>query len=219
MISFPSDVTISEISSEPVCGVVAIAVATSKPFKYVKQRLTSTHKSNWRGSLRHSEITSTIKKLGTDLTRDNTLTKQYIDRPLHEFVQHTFIKQPNATYLVFNNNHVQIVRGNMVVDQGGLKKIGDYHWRRKRVKIIYEIKNNSDENVNMELVMETVKETEQVAKKETKFMKAERLIPEFQLKEMKCKEIIAELAKELETTWASASTFYYRVLRKIKTAE
>lgn len=219
MISFPSDVTISEISGEPVCGVVAVAVATSKPFKYVKQRIASTHKSNWRGSMRHSEITSTIKKLGAELTRDSELTQQYRERPLHEFVRYSFLKNPNSTYLVFTTKHVQVVRSNMAVDQGGLKKIGDYRWRRKKINSIYEIKNNSDENVNMELVMETVKETEQVAKKETKFMKAERLIPEFQLKEMKCKEIIAELAKELETTWASASTFYYRVLRKIKTAE
>lgn len=56
---------------------------------------------------------------------------------LHRFMAEDAI--PGNRYLVRTTGHIQIVRDNMVVDQGGLKPIDEYWGRRKQVKEVITI--------------------------------------------------------------------------------
>lgn len=214
-IAAPSDLKNSH-SHDPICGVVATAVVTGLPIEKVWRDYAVKHRSNWRGRLEVREILDGIKAYGVKLKYAEDYKKFFYDRiSLKSFVQRTMIKEPETVFLVFTTAHVQVVQGRNVVDQGGLKDFMDYRWNRKKLDyFIYRVNSNgSIKEVNKQ-------EIEQVTtNKETKFMRATKIVNELLAEGVKRKDILAKLSADLPTTWGSASTFYHRIVRETKQKE
>lgn len=216
MLIFPTDVP-SNIARLPVCGVMAVSVITKRPFQEVFNFFATQRGSRWKGSLTVVEMFDAFRFYGVKIERSIELTRAYHKAPINKFIHHSYLYDHESTFFVDTYKHVQVVRGNQVVDQGGIKQIGDYRWKRKRIVDIYRVVGES--KLTEEEIQKQIKEIEVMNKKVTKFERALQIVPEQQAAGAVRKVIIAKLADDLETTWASAQTFYYRVLNEQKKTE
>tara|TARA_R110000744_G_scaffold46466_4_gene102703 strand:+ start:107 stop:595 length:489 start_codon:yes stop_codon:yes gene_type:complete len=134
--SLPSDAT-----SGPNCGLTAIAIAAgctmadaiSSYTKYCPKR------GNWKGGTLKFFRAKALADLGVE-------TKKIEGLDGYTFIPRTSLKQfcqrhavDGKRYIITTTGHVQIVRGNEVIDQQGKMSIKEYWGSRKRIKEILEI--------------------------------------------------------------------------------
>ena len=136
------------IGGRPNCGLVAMAVvanvslsdATEAYQKACKEITGRRMQGNWRGRTYDNIRNRAFKHLGVSLHRF----------PIHGMTLKKLIHciniAPNdTTYLITTTQHIQVVRGYTVIDQGGPCHIDQYWGRRKRVRDVL-IADTGDSN-------------------------------------------------------------------------
>lgn len=130
-----------DAKSGPNCGLTSLAIVAGCSLKEAEEAYQQSLEAivgrrmqgNWRGRTYMEPLKRAMTKKGV---------KYATMLGVPQKVLHRFIKEnadPNKRYLIRTTGHIQIVRGNMVVDQAGLKPIDNYWGRRKQVKEILVI--------------------------------------------------------------------------------
>lgn len=113
------------------CGVQAVAVAAgislTKAFRVFQENCG--YAGNWQGGTRYGDRVKVLDKLGVkydklDPAHTNGLT-------LQRFIKD--VANPNHVYMVTTTGHVQMVRGDQVLDQRGVNNIAEFWGRRKKI--------------------------------------------------------------------------------------
>jgi len=115
----------------PCCGVTAIAVFTGAKFEDVWNhiKLHGRKGANWKGSTYHRDQRSAMKAFN----KGRTVVKKVEERmTLKTFQKHH--ARPGVMYMIRTTRHQQVLYGEYVVDQGGVRHISEYHGARKYVK-------------------------------------------------------------------------------------
>jgi hypothetical protein len=124
----------------PNCGVTAAAVATGCSFAESWNLIKTTHnkRKNWRGSTYFWELDCVFNAFG--------LKTKLISLPVRPGRRHIQLKtlvrdylDPTKRYVIWTTKHVQVVRGDELIDQAGLRPVKTKGWAGKRVKKIVEI--------------------------------------------------------------------------------
>lgn len=116
------------------CGVQAVAVVAgislTKAFRVFQENIPRTRRRRtWDGGTFHSERVKVMDKLGVKYEQlDPAHTKGVT---MQRFIKD--VANPNHVYMVTTTGHVQLIRGNQVLDQGGIKDIADHWGKRKRI--------------------------------------------------------------------------------------
>lgn len=116
------------------CGVQAVAVVAGiglpRCFR-VFQETCRNIKDNprWSGGTRYHERIRVLDKLGVKYQELDT--KHTRNLTLQRFIKD--VANPNHVYMVTTTRHVQLVRGDQVLDQQGVQKITDFWGRRKKI--------------------------------------------------------------------------------------
>ena len=113
---------------------------------------------------------------------------------------------------------MQVVQGNIIIDQSGRNMSHNYWARKKRVQSVWKIANpkiNSDTQV----INEITKENMTMANTNSKQNRAREIVPAKIAEGKTRKEILADLMDELQTTHGAASTFYHIVKKEIEAAK
>src|SRR5262245_2383677 len=111
----------------PNCGVTAIAIAAGVPFDTVFAMLARNNRRTyrWQGGTTHAARLQVLKQLGVPFM-EIRVPRMRLERFVREATRH------DRRYIVRVGKHVVVVRGGMVVDQGGPKPIAE-HFARKRI--------------------------------------------------------------------------------------
>ena len=116
------------------CGVQAVAVVAGiglpRCFRVFQETCRNIKdKPRWKGSTYYQDRIRVLNKLG--IKYQELDTKHTRNLTLQRFVKD--VANPNHVYMVTTTRHVQLVRGNQVLDQGGVKKIADFWGKRKKI--------------------------------------------------------------------------------------
>lgn len=123
----------------PNCGLTALAVVAGVTLAeaaaaYIRQYPRYVG-SNWKGGTRWTYTLQAAKHLGVRYVDDTPLDPRYgcrIRMSLKTFVKKHAL--PGKRYMVRTTGHVQVVQDGMVIDQGGVRHIDEYHGAGKIVK-------------------------------------------------------------------------------------
>jgi hypothetical protein len=116
------------------CGVQAVAVAAGKSlnecFNLFRQHCDRVkRKRRWCGGTHYSEREKVLNAIGIQY---EVLPQSHTEgMTMQRFMRD--VANPNHVYMVTTTGHVQLVRGNQVLDQGGIKDIADHWGKRKRI--------------------------------------------------------------------------------------
>jgi hypothetical protein len=130
-----------DLAERPVCGVIVTAVAINTRFDDMWEYYREGRSKNWKGSLMISDIINGIKYHGGKLVDVPSLNPRYSGQPLRKLVTHTSLLSDDNVYVVFTNRHVQIIQGNMVIDQQGAVPCGDYWAARRSIISVKQLVN------------------------------------------------------------------------------
>ena len=150
--------------SGPNCGVTAMAIAANISFDSAWDLLERVHRDRRGGLLSNIKTKNNMfskktkftgatfdadrelayKKLGLKTTKINFKDRYDIAKKkgnfvltLKNFVEWGTVK--GKTYIVTTTRHVQVVKDNWVIDQGGAKPIDEFHGKSKHVDSIHEV--------------------------------------------------------------------------------
>ncbi len=134
--ALPSDATMG-----PNCGLTAMAIAAGCTLAesraaYLKHE---SKKGNWKGGTRKLPRALALRDLGVQYEAIIGLNGySFLPRvSLKKFCENHTV--PCKRYIVTTTGHVQIVRGDEVIDQQGKVNINDYWGKGKIIKDILEI--------------------------------------------------------------------------------
>ena len=144
----------------PNCGVTAMAIAANISFDSAWDLLERVHRDRRGGLLsniktKNNMFSKKTKFTGATFDADRELaykkiglkTKK-IDWEKIKSSGHTVLTLKNfvewgtakgKTYIVTTTGHVQVVKDNWVIDQGGAKPIDEFHGKAKHVDSIHEV--------------------------------------------------------------------------------
>lgn len=122
----------------PNCGVTAVAIVTGLPFNNIWNRIKSKYKGNWKGRTKPMDWFQVLEEQGI-----NHEVSVVPSTPQLLFWARAYAKKDTA-YMVMTTGHVQVVKNGWVIDQGGPKPVRDHWGRRKKVKLIVELKEGSN---------------------------------------------------------------------------
>jgi len=132
--------------SGPNCGVTAMAIAANISFDSAWDLLERVDKRSkkFTGATFDADREIAYKKLGLKTTKINFKDRYDIAKKkgnfvltLKNFVEWGTVK--GKTYIVTTTGHVQVVKDNWVIDQGGAKPIDEFHGKAKHVDSIHEV--------------------------------------------------------------------------------
>ena len=132
--------------SGPNCGVTAMAIAANISFDSAWDLLERVDKRSkkFTGATFDADREIAYKKLGLKTTKINFKDRYDIAKKkgnfvltLKNFVEWGTVK--GKTYIVTTTGHVQVVKDNWVIDQGGAKPIAEFHGKAKHVDSIHEV--------------------------------------------------------------------------------
>ena len=130
----------------PNCGVTAMAIAANISFDSAWDLLERVGKRSkkFTGATFDADRELAYKKLGLKTTKINFKDRWDIAKKkgnfvltLKNFVEWGTVK--GKTYIVTTTGHVQVVKDNWVIDQGGAKPIDEFHGKSKHVDSIHEV--------------------------------------------------------------------------------
>ena len=132
----------SDARMGPNCGLTAMAIAagcTLAESRAAYLKHDSKRGNNWKGGTTVTNRALALHDLGVVFERITGLDGySFLPRiSLKKFCERH--AAPGKRYIVTTTGHVQIVRGNVVTDQGGKININDYWGKRKIIKNILEI--------------------------------------------------------------------------------
>lgn len=137
----PNDVIPDKIKAMPVCGVIATAIVSGNPFSDVwKYYKVVSEEKSFRGGLLRSKIKQGIQEFGVAYKEIKDLPNSKLRR-FKQVATHLDLIDPSLAYIIFTTKHVQLLWNGWVIDQGGRKRIKDYHHRNKKVDEVYMIEN------------------------------------------------------------------------------
>ena len=114
----------------PNCGVTAVAVLTGKSFADVWEafRAICNKGPRWEGLTSRKERDAVCNSFGFDVKHVRMMRKP----SLHVFTKMAAVSNVGPL-LVRTGGHVQVIWNNHALDQSGVKPIGEYWGRNKRV--------------------------------------------------------------------------------------
>jgi len=150
--------------SGPNCGVTAMAIAANISFDSAWDLLKRVHrdrrgghlsniktnnnmfskKTKFTGATHDAERELAYKLIGLKTTKLNWKDKYAIAKKNGNFVLtlKNFVEWGTAkgkTYIVTTTGHVQVVKDDWVIDQGGAKSIEEYHGKAKHITSVHEV--------------------------------------------------------------------------------
>ena len=119
----------------PNCGVVAVANATGTAVTEMMDSFRNCFgfSKRWQGRTTVPQISRMLKLWGTPNS-----VKRISGYSLERWVQWETVK--GRAYIVRTGNHMQYVKDGVVSDQHMTAPISDFHWKRKFVTHVIEIK-------------------------------------------------------------------------------
>jgi hypothetical protein len=117
----------------PICGVVALAIATGRPFDEIRARIKKDKPARWRGITHYADYWRTLQHYGIKYTT----SYHKGGRTLKDWC--ALVADPGKLYLVRTRGHMQVVCGGMVTDQRGTVTPGQHWGSDKVVQLVIEI--------------------------------------------------------------------------------
>jgi len=113
----------------PNCGVTAVAIAAQKTMAQTWSAFTKkfNKKRQWKGGTYYGERVQILKEFGVKFI-EFTVERQTLTKFCKEIANGW---GKDKIFMVTTTGHVQMVRNNTVIDQGGPKQIENYYGRRK----------------------------------------------------------------------------------------
>lgn len=220
LLGMPSDHEFEKLRRRPVCAVLATAVITGVSFKQAWDYYRPRKGARWKGSLFSFETIGGIRHFGGEISPvslyNGNLSK-FRGKSINKLAAFLWLTDPNGVYLVQTRCHMQVVQGNIIIDQSGRNLSNTYWARKKRVLSVWKVSNpklNSDKQV----INEITKENMTMANSNSKQNRARELVPAKIAQGKSRKEILSELMEELQTTHGAASTFYHNVKKELELA-
>jgi hypothetical protein len=118
----------------PNCGVTAVAVAARVPFNLAWDACRNNKRANWKGRTSLRDRLNALRSLGVPYEDKGTYV--YKRQTLQTYVRRL---DPSARYMITTTGHVQMVEGEMVLDQHGVRHVSEFWGRRKLVLHVIRI--------------------------------------------------------------------------------
>tara|TARA_R110000737_G_C14251140_1_gene426667 strand:+ start:79 stop:543 length:465 start_codon:yes stop_codon:yes gene_type:complete len=131
--------------SGPNCGVTALSMVAGISFAEAWKICKGVSRTNrFRGGMYNQDI---IDSLGAANVKSTRLPKVK-GNTVQSFVA---AADPAKTYYIVSTGHAQVSHNGQVADQGGVKDVGKYWGRRKKIQFVLEIIEDQGNNHAMQV--------------------------------------------------------------------
>lgn len=131
--------------SGPNCGVTALSMVAGISFAEAWKICKGVSRTKrFRGGMYNRDITDSLKAANVKSTK----LPQYRGNTVQRFVA---AADPAKTYYVVSTGHAQVSHNGQVADQGGVKDVGKYWGRRKKIQFVLEIIEDQENNCAMQV--------------------------------------------------------------------
>ena len=138
--------------SGPNCGVTALSMVAGISFAEAWKICKGVSRTNrFRGGMYDQDI---IDSLGAANVKFKKLPMLEIrNGPCKWKTVQNFVAaaDPAKTYYIVSTGHAQVSHNGQVADQGGVKDVGKYYGRRKKIRFVLEIIENQENNQAMQV--------------------------------------------------------------------
>lgn len=126
---------------QPVCGVLAVAIAADRPFLEVFGLFAEKRSGNWKGRTTPQERVRVLTLLGVNYQTHQAGLSKLLPRQMTLACWVREFARPGVTYIVTTSGHVQIVKDGEVLDQTNpfAVPVGRHWGHRKMVRMVLEI--------------------------------------------------------------------------------
>lgn len=128
------DKLVSDPANMPCCGLAAVAAVTNTPLPiiYMHYKRLFNMPDKWRGGTQTTKLCHMLDKYMVKYEARYMQRRQYLENYVRD--------NPIAYAMVRTTRHIQVVLGDSVLDQGGVKAISSYTLKSKIVSDVWDIK-------------------------------------------------------------------------------
>lgn len=137
-------ITLSRLSEGgkglPCCGLASLSMITQTPLPIIYMHYKAKHDKpdQWRGATSFYYILDMLKEYQVDY---NHISRKHMDKG--RTLENYLADNPNLYALILTRGHLQVVVGDHVYDQGGVKHVSEHFGRNKYICDVVQIKSTN----------------------------------------------------------------------------